>query len=215
MNNQIKLLVAGPWACFTRPECKAEKMSYDVITPSAARNVLQAIYWKPEFQYKIKEIHVLKPIRFASIMLNEIGSKGPIQNVQDHRQQTRNLFLRDVSYGITAEIQSPLGAEEKKHSEIFHRRASKGQSYTNPYLGLREFLAEWKLVENFPPTEMSPAEATRPLGPMLLDLEYIEDKKGKVIPKRTIHGENNQRKKFRIEGKFFNATLEDGIIYIK
>jgi CRISPR-associated protein Cas5d len=212
------VIFSGPLACFTRPECKADKMSYEVITPSAARNMLQAIHWKPAFQWVIEEIHVLKPIRFIAMTLNEIGSKRPIDNVMKHREQSRNMFLQDVSYGIVARIEMTPGETDPwvKHHEIFQRRAGKGQSFTNPYLGLREFLAEWDLLgspEEMPRTSIPTAEATKPLGPMLLDIQYTEDETGKVIPKRTGAGPNNG-KKFRASPIFFNALMKKGIIQV-
>lgn len=217
MRKPTKIVVSGPFACFTRPECKAEKMSYEAMTPSAAANILQSIYWKPEFQWKILEIHVLKPIRYISMMLNEIGTKKPILNVAEgkNRQQTRNLFLRDVSYGIVAEIvpTKPELEEWIKHHEVFQRRAGKGQSFTSPYLGLREFLAEWTLGE-IPATEIPDSESTKPLGPMLREFNYIKDPHGTVIPKRTKEGVNLSGAKYRVEPVFFNAVMDNGVIVV-
>jgi len=214
MKEIVKLVVSGPFACFTRPECKAEKMSYEVMTPSAARNILSSIYWKPEFDYKIKEIHALNPIKFISMTLNEVGKKGQINNTSDGRQQTRNLFLYDVCFGIVAEIILNKKDDTIKHLEIFKRRASKGQCFTNPYLGLKEHLAEWELVNKIPTTKIPRDFATKPLGIMLYDFKYIEDKKGKIIPKRTHLGLNTEKSKFRVEPLFFNATMVNGIVKV-
>jgi len=214
MKQVVKLVVSGPFACFTRPECKAEKMSYEVMTPSAARNILQAIYWKPEFDFKVREIHVLNPIKFVSMTLNELGTKSKVNDTSKVRQQTRNLFLSNVQFGIVAELVLNKKDDHIKHLEVFNRRASKGQCHTNPYLGLREHLAEWELVDKIPKTNIPKDYATKPLGIMIYDFKYIEDKKGRIIPKRTHLGLNTEKKRFRIEPLFFNATMENGIIKV-
>lgn len=217
MKKTVKLVISGPFACFTRPECKADKMSYEALTPSAARNILQAIYWKPAMDFMIKEIHVLKPVHFFSLKFNEINTKMPIENIQEARDQTTNLVLRDVSYGIVADIVSHDAdprADILKHYEMFTRRAKKSQSFSNPYLGLREFAAEWELVDEIPPTSIPEGEATKPLGPMLLDLKYIPDKKGKVIPKRLGKELNTDMKRCRVEGVFFTAVMNQGVIRV-
>src|SRR3546814_7587960 len=147
MSYGIRLHVWGDRACFTRPEMKGESVSYDVITPSAARGILEAIHWKPAIRWHIDRIHVLKPVRFESLRRNEVGSKIPTNNisraiksastaglanyVDEDRQQRATTLLRDVGYVIEAhlELTAKSGAEdsEGKHLDIFNRRARKGQ----------------------------------------------------------------------------------------
>ncbi|MYA86956.1 MAG: type I-C CRISPR-associated protein Cas5, partial [Boseongicola sp. SB0662_bin_57] len=159
--NGIRLLVKGRNACFTRPEMKAERVSYDVMTPSAARGILEAIHWKPAIRWIIDRIHVLRPVRFVSVRRNEIASKIPAANVRramksndlrglglhvdEDRQQRSMLCLADVEYGIEAhfEMTRKAGPEDNpgKHAEMFRRRASRGQCFHQPCLGVREFPA--------------------------------------------------------------------------
>ena len=163
----IKLLVWGDRACFTRPEMKVERVSYDVITPSAARGILEAIHWKPAIRWVVDRIQVLKPIRFESIRRNEVASKIPTGNaksamkaestaglsniVDEDRQQRAATILRDVAYIIEAhfEITAKAGDDdtEGKHLDIFNRRARKGQCFHTPCLGNREFPAFFRLIE--------------------------------------------------------------------
>ena len=160
----IQLEVWGDFACFTRPEMKVERVSYDVITPSAARGVVEAIYWKPEIRWRITRIRVLKPIRFTSLRRNEVASKIPAGNVatamkngrgtlgmyvEDDRQQRAATILRDVAYVIEAHFDI-LGGENNagKHLDQFNRRARDGRCFQRPYLGCREFPAEFALIED-------------------------------------------------------------------
>jgi len=190
----IKLLVSGRNACFTRPEMKVERMSYDVITPSAAQGILEAIHWKPAISWVIDRIHVLKPIRFETIRRNEVGSKIPVGNarramnsgdlaglslaVDEDRQQRAMLCLADVAYGIEAhfEMTAKAGPEDNagKHAEMFRRRAAKGQCFHQPCLGVREFPADFELVEDFPETALPEADRDRDLGWMLHDIDYAQ-----------------------------------------
>ena len=159
----VKLHVWSDLACFTRPEMKVERVSYDVITPSAARGVIEAIYWKPQIHWIIDRIHVLKPILFTSLRRNEVGAKIPagaassaMKNgrgnlglyVEDERQQRAALLLRDVAYVIEAHFEIIEGEKnEAKHLDQFNRRARDGQCHTRPYLGCREFAAHFALIE--------------------------------------------------------------------
>lgn len=184
------LEVAGDFACFTRPEMKVERVSYDVITPSAARAVFEAVLWKPAIRWRVRKIEVLKPIRWISVRRNEVASKVSMRNVQtamndgrgllalhieDDRQQRAGLFLRDVAYRLHAAME--LASEEArtnpaKYREMFERRADKGQCVNQPYLGCREFAARFRRI-----TEDSlsrpPIEETRDLGWMLHDLDFL------------------------------------------
>ena len=178
MNYGITLKISGDYALFSRPEMKVERVSYDVITPSAARGVLEAIYWKPQIRWIIDEITVLRPIRFTNIRRNEISSKIPVKGatgvnagmkdpsivpkmaVDQHRQQRASLVLKDVAYLIKAHVavldrkmerDGPVLAENEavgKHLDMFKRRARKGQAFHHPYFGCREFPVDFELIEN-------------------------------------------------------------------
>jgi len=175
----ILLKVWGENACFTRPEMKVERVSYDVMTPSAARGVLEAILWKPAIQWHIEQIDVLKPIRWESVRRNEVGaqmsSRASGLFIEDQRQQRAGLFLRQVAYTIHAHftMTDKAGTEDNvtKFEEMFVRRAEKGQCFHRPYLGCREFSAHFKLVL---PNEqaLEPMNETRNLGWMLFDMVH-------------------------------------------
>lgn len=203
----IKLKIWGPYACFSRPEMKVERVSYDVITPSAARNIIQAIYWKPEIKWVIDRIHVLKPISFTNIRRNELEHKISAVNVkkamkngvyplftfiEEERQQRAGLILCDVAYVIEAHfvIEDQNNTNTAKHLEMFLRRARKGQCFTQPYLGTREFPAFFKLVEGEIPK--SALHGERDLGFMLHDIDF----------------ENN------MEARFFRAYMKNGVIEV-
>lgn len=229
MPNEIQLHVWGDFACFTRPEMKAERFSYEVMTPSAAVGVLTAIYWKPEMNWVIDAIHVLKPIRFCQIRRNELGVKMPrptaalIQggegnlgiDIEDVRQQRASTLLRDVAYLIKAHIEVVHRDENHavdsatKHFEIFKRRANKGQCFHQPYFGTREFpvsFAWWEGVVP-PPSELPEDQRNRNLGMMLHGIEYIPDPKGKVISA-------HDGKKLTALPRFFQAELHDGVLIV-
>lgn len=196
MSYGIKLKIWGDYACFTRPEMKVERVSYDVLTPSAARGILEAIYWKPAIRWVVDRIHVLKPIRFDNIRRNEVGSVMSSRTdglfVEEQRQQRAALVLRDVAYVIEAHFEF-IGPEDNnpvKHKEIFERRTRKGQCFHHPYLGCREFPASFELVEGEVP--VSELAGERHLGWMLHDLDFA----------------NN------MEAGFFRAMLRDGVIEV-
>src|SRR5262245_45003937 len=162
----IQLHVWGDWACFTRPEMKVERVSYDVMTPSAARGILEAIHWKPAIRWVIDAVHVLKPVRFQSIRRNEVGAKVPARAakvamnrgglkglhliVDENRQQRASMVLVDVAYVIDAHFERTARAaaedSEGKHLDMFNRRAAKGQCFHQPCLGTREFAARFELL---------------------------------------------------------------------
>lgn len=175
----ILLKVWGRNACFTRPEMKVERVSYDVMTPSAARGVLEAIIWKPAIVWRITQIDVLKPVKWESVRRNEVGAvmspRTPGLFIEDERQQRAGLFLRDVAYTIHAyfEMTEKAGPEDNivKFEEMFLRRAQKGQCFHRPYLGCREFSADFEPIVQ----EQSlpfPIEETRDLGWMLYDMDF-------------------------------------------
>lgn len=213
----IQLKIWGDWACFTRPEMKVERVSYDVITPSAARGVLEAIYWKPEIRWVVDRITVLRPIKFTSLRRNEVGSKASAATaksamkkaakgervealgltVEDDRQQRAATLLRDVAYLIDAHFEYTDKAgndrNDAKHLDQFNRRARKGQCFHRPYLGCREFPADFALASELPPEALDVCDelqGDRDLGYMLYDLDYAADR----------------------EAKFFRATMRDGVI---
>ena len=210
----VKLHVWGEYACFTRPEMKVERVSYDAMTPSAARGVLEAIHWKPAIRWVVDRIHVLKPIRFENLRRNELGSRIPAGNVskamkagvteglhtliEDDRQQRAALLLRDVAYVIEAHfaLSEPDQADaaiEAKHLSIFNRRAVKGQCFHRPYLGTREFAAHFALVTGaMPQSELPPDQRNRDLGWMLHDIDYGND----------------------MSPRFFRAEIRDGVIAV-
>ena len=190
------LEVSGDFACFTRPEMKVERVSYDVMTPSAARSVFEAILWKPAIRWEVKRIDVLKPIRWISVRRNEVASKVSVRNAQtamnagqgnlalyieDDRQQRAGLFLRDVAYRLHAEL-VPVGDDARnnpaKYREMFLRRAEKGQCVNQPYLGCREFAARFRLVDD-PAIEPPALDESRDLGWMLFDMDFaaVDDPK--------------------------------------
>jgi CRISPR-associated protein Cas5d len=205
----IKLKVWGDYACFTRPEMKVERVSYDVMTPSAARGILEAIHWKPAIRWVIDKIHVLHPIKFANVRRNEVASKIPKPNpatvmskekrlyylVDDgkNRQQRATTLLRNVAYIIEAhfEMTNKAGTNdnEGKHLTIFNRRAQNGQFFHQPCLGCREFPASFELIEKEIPASYYKGH-TKDLGYMLLDIDF-----------------NNKRTPL-----FFKAVMKNGII---
>ncbi len=184
------LEVKGAYACFTRPEMKVERVSYDFITPSAARSVFDSILWKPEIRWEVERIEVLAPVRWISVRRNEVGTVISTRNLQtamtagqgqlglyveDERQQRAGLFLRDVAYRLHARLVSVKGEalhNPAKYAEMFTRRASKGQCVNQPYLGCREFDARFRLVTT-PHGEPEPcAEVDGDFGWMLYDRDF-------------------------------------------
>ena len=182
------LQVAGPLACFTRPEMKVERVSYEVMTPSAARAVFESILWKPQIRWRVQCIEVLRPIRWMNLRRNEVKSKvlmpsavramqsGSGQlgiDIEDDHTQRASLLLRDVAYRIHADLELTERSTDPliKYAEMFARRARKGQCVNQPYLGCREFAAEFVLVESDTP-QPPPIDETRSLGWMLHDLDF-------------------------------------------
>ncbi len=186
----FRLKVSGSNACFTRPEMKVERVSYDVITPSAARGIFEAILWKPAIRWQILQIDVLKPIQWESVRRNEVGKiatkpsaahlkGGPAPPlglyVEKERQQRAGLFLRDVAYVLHAEFQltTKAGNEDTvtKFTEMFIRRASQGQCFHRPYFGCREFPVDFEFIpkDNDRHATLS---LSKDLGWMLYDMDY-------------------------------------------
>ena len=207
----VRLHCWGYFALFTRPEMKVERVSYDVITPSAARGVIEAIYWKPEIRWVIDRLHVLRPIRFTSQRRNEVGTKIPAGAaakamkddrgnlglyIEEERQQRASLLLRDVAYLIEAHFEI-VGGEpnEAKHLDSFNRRARAGQCFTRPYLGTRECAADFALVETdleLPLSRLPLEQRDRDFGWMLHDIDFKNDR----------------------QARFFHAVMKDGVIQV-
>jgi CRISPR-associated protein Cas5d len=202
----LEVEVWGDFACFTRPEMKVERVTYPVMTPSAARGVLEAIFWKPEFRWRIEEILVLAEINYISIMRNEVKSRASERSARDwmtrgggyvaadDRTQRHTLALRDVRYVIRAQAEPLSGAEDDaaKYRDQFRRRVHRGQCHHMPYLGCREFVA-W----------FAPSDGTRraipmtgPIGRMLHDLDYLPGDTGEAIP------------------VFFEGVLDQGVLRV-
>ena len=213
MSYGIRLHVWGERACFTRPEMKVERVSYDVMTPSAARGILEAIHWKPPIRWVIDRIHVLKPIRFQSFRRNEVSIKISATNaeramhvgsaaglglvVEDHRQQRATTFLVNVSYVIESHFELTDKAQDDdtpaKHISMFNRRAAAGQCFHRPCLGTREFAADFALIpegDALPPNELPPDQRDRDLGWMLYDIDFANG----------------------AAASFFRARLADGVL---
>lgn len=186
------LEIRGDFACFTRPELKVERVSYDVITPSAARNIFQCIFWKPAIQWHIRRIEVLKPILRTSIRRNEVGSTMSLEAtkplfIEENRQQRTAYILRDVAYRIYAEMEFiPYEKRTKKQQDackdrkaetpekynaMFLERAEKGQSFTQPYLGCREFACSFEYIPRGQEQDV-PINESRDLGIMLFDMDF-------------------------------------------
>lgn len=214
----VKLKVWGDYACFTRPEMKVERVSYDVMTPSAARGILEAIYWKPAIRWVVDKIHVLNPIQFENIRRNEVADKIPYRNItsamggsnsdlqiiiEDSRQQRAAMVLKNVAYVIEAFFE-PTGKNNEngadtpgKHLAIFERRAKAGQCFHQPYFGNREFPVKFEWVDTIPE---SPLKGTKDLGWMLHDMAFIP--------------EDEKNKSYNAEAKFFRAEMKDGVITV-
>ena len=229
MKSPVTLEISGDYALFSRPEMKVERVSYDVITPSAARGILEAIYWKPQIRWIIDRITVINPIRFTNIRRNEIskkasnptaalvaeGGKGTLGiYVDQERQQRASLLLRDVRYLIHASVhifdtriesggaKIPSNEAAGKHLEMFKRRARKGQAFHQPYFGCREFPVSFTLheAESALPAPHESLKGEKDLGFMLHDIEFEQNPKTKAVKSTTPH--------------FFRAQMTDGIIEV-
>lgn len=202
----LEVRVWSDFACFTRPEMKVERVTYPVMTPSAARGVLEAILWKPEMQWQVREIWVLKPIRHFSILRNEVKNRAVESTarswaasgggfyIEEERAQRHSLVLRDVAYLIRAEIvlikAQPDGLV--KYREMFTRRVEHGQCFHRPYMGCREFAASFG-----PPMQgEAPIDLDDDLGLILFDLDYEPGASGRGTP------------------RFFNGRLDKGVLRI-
>ena len=213
------LEVWGDYACFTRPELKVERVSYDVITPSAARAIFEAILFKKyAMRWQVTKIEVLNPIKWDSVRRNEVGATANVKStgiyIEDKRQQKNTLLLKDVKYRLWAKLvfipvserpkeafaKHKPGADENpmKYYQMFVRRATQGQCFTQPYLGTREFSASFRLV-NPETEELAPALSAEQggncdLGIMLYDMDFSDPKD--------------------IQALFYRAEMKEGVIIV-
>ena len=220
-DKEFCLEVWGPMACFTRPELKVERVSYDVITPSAARAIFEAIFWKPAVKWQVTKIEVLNPIKWGSIRRNEVGALASTRVkeifIEEKRQQKNTLLLKDVRYRIWAKLQfipvknrkeskNPTIDQEEaqllhkdenpgKYNAMFERRASKGQCFNQPYFGTREFSAAFRLVNPADEDLIPPIAESRDLGLMLYDMDF----------------EGNPDKP---DAMFYRAVMDNGVIVV-
>lgn len=218
MSYGICLKIWGDYACFTRPEMKAERVSYDVITPSSARGIIESIYWKPAIKWIIDKIHVINPIQFTNIRRNEISEKISFSSIAaiangenkpfyidtlEKRQQRASLILKDVCYCIEAhfELTDKAGAndDEKKHYNIALRRVKEGQYYQKPVLGTREFSANFEWIDT---PLRSQLKGEIDLGFMLYDMTFLKGTTSKT---------NYQD----IYPQFYRAQMINGVIDVQ
>jgi CRISPR-associated protein Cas5d len=208
--DSLRVKVWGDLACFSRPEMKVERVSYEVMTPSAARGILESIFWKPEMQWEVRAIHVLRPVRFLAFVRNEVARKatpgtalcwaelhsadGYFIDDNDIRTQRHTLALRDVAYLIVADIRvlPRVQADAAKYRDQFRRRIHLGQCHSMPYLGCREFVACFSELDG----QDQPIPVNADLGRMLFDLDYEPGESGRGRP------------------RFFEAQLERGILHV-
>ena len=213
------LEVWGDYACFTRPELKVERVSYDVITPSAARAIFEAILFKKyAMRWQVTKIEVLNPIKWDSVRRNEVGATANVKStgiyIEDKRQQKNTLLLKDVKYRLWAKLvfipvserpkeafaKHKPGADENpmKYYQMFERRATQGQCFTQPYLGTREFSASFRLVnpetEELAPALSAEQGGNRDLGIMLYDMDFSDPKD--------------------IQALFYRAEMKEGVIIV-
>ncbi|MCD4676741.1 MAG: type I-C CRISPR-associated protein Cas5c [Desulfobacula sp.] len=201
MSYGVRIKAWGERACFTRPEMKVERVSYDVPTPSSVRGILEAIYWKPSIRWVVSKIIVQNPISFENIRRNELSGKL-VKNsitkamrdgefsveifIEDNRQQRASMVLKNVSYIFEAFFEmTGIKSEKKddqnpqKHLEIFTRRAQKGQCFHQAYFGCREFPVNFEWVNNDDTTP--PFQGERDLGWMLYDMDFKNKKDPKPL----------------------------------
>lgn len=215
--------VWGELACFTRPEMKVERVTYPVMTPSAARGILEAIFWKPEFAWRIREIWVLRPIHYVSLVRNEINSRQSFQAAKawveggggfyadEDRAQRHTLALRDVSYVIWADMRLHPHATDPpvKYREQFRRRVARGQCFQQPYLGCREFVAYFAEPE----ATDRPLGLTMDLGLMLFEPQFEASEQGPI--RYAVHAGGERRLvRGQVQPRFFAARLEWGVLRV-
>lgn len=207
-DKEFCLEVWGDMACFTRPELKVERVSYDVITPSAARAIFDAIFWKPAIRWEVTKIEILNPIKWTSVRRNEVGALGRLSTsaiyIEEKRQQRNSLLLKDVRYRIHAKLvfipfdqrkdtqrENVTDENPGKYNAMFERRASRGQCFNQPYLGTREFSASFKLIIDTDAISQ-PILEDKDFGIMLYDMDFSDP--NNIMP------------------MFFRASMKQGVI---
>jgi CRISPR-associated protein Cas5d len=215
MGYGITIRVEGKYALFTRPEMKVERVSYDVITPSAARGIIEAVYWKPAIRWVIDKIHILREVEFTNIRRNEVSDKASVDNAlevmkgadkplyiaaTEVRQQRAAMVLKDVDYVIEAhfeKVEKEWGERdtEEGHYNIVLRRLRNGQHFHAPCLGTREFPAKVTLIEDKGAIPPSPLTGKRDLGYMLYDLDFSNPSD--------------------IQPLFYHVVMQDGMIDVR
>lgn len=205
------LEVWGDMACFTRPELKVERVSYDVITPSAARAVFESIFWKDAIRWEVTKIEVLNPMKWTAIRRNEVGAVAGknIKSIyiEEKRQQKNALLLKDVRYRIYAKLifipvrdrknmKHDPGSDENpgKYNAMFERRAAKGQCFNQPYLGTREFAASFRLIDKNAGDLRPAIDENRDFGIMLYDMDFSDIK--------------------NVQPMFYRAKMVQGVIMV-
>ena len=230
INSLLTVKVWGDFALFTRPEFSAERVSYQVMTPSAARGMLEAIFWKPEMAWQVHEIHVLNPIRHFSILRNEVNSHQSDRAVatwqktgvggyyaDTDRAQRHSLCLRDVAYLIKASIKlKPHETNIIKYRDQFRRRVTKGQCHHQPYFGTREFSAFFgdpDGTEDEQRLKFFPYPEPIDFGLMLFDMEIAEATNGSMTYLN--HNADGVKViKGNAKPKFFHAQLQQGVLTV-
>lgn len=205
----FRVRARGDIACFTRPEMKVERVSYEVMTPSAARGLLEAVIWKPAIEWRVHAIEVLKPIRWMSVRRNEVNSRASLEKkmivADEDRAQRNTVALRDVDYVVHASFaMTPRAGEAdnvRKFEEMFERRLEKGQHHSAPFLGCREFAAALEPA-NGTPSPIDP-NVDRPLGWMFYDFDWSG-----------FEGEAGHRESEARRPLFFKARLTDGVMNV-
>ena len=200
----------GESACFSRPELKVERVSYEVITPSAARGILEAVMWKPAIRYVIDEIRVCSPIRFDNVRRNEVSFKANDmrpKSSNENRQQRASMILKDVRYAIAAHFEmtdkAGPGDNEGKFREMIRRRLERGQNFHAPYFGTREFPAFVRYIGDGE-AGPEPIKETRSLGVMLYEIDYVASKRN-----------DGTRAATEYVPTYFMAAMTDGIIDLR
>ncbi|NJL02618.1 MAG: type I-C CRISPR-associated protein Cas5 [Spirulinaceae cyanobacterium SM2_1_0] len=223
-NSPLCVKFTADFACFTRPEFKVERITYDVPTPSAMRGACEAIFWKPEVRYRIRKIHILNEIQHFSIWRNEVNNRQVVSTAQswakkgagsyfadDDRAQRHTLCLRDVAYIVEfdMDVLPHAAADIAKYRDQFRRRVRRGQCYYQPYIGTREFTAFF----GEPDPEDCPIGRSDQLGLMLYDIEFQEVSKGPVMYRQR-DAEGDRLVTAQARPRFFRAELKNGILTV-
>lgn len=213
---RCSLLVRGDFACFSRPEFKTERVTYPVMTPSAARGVLEAIFWKPEFRWEVSAIGVLRPIKTMNLLRNEVRSKQRLSVtpilVEKERQQRTSLVLKDVGYAIFADAVLNTHARDplSKYVQQFEERVERGRFHHAPCLGTREFEASFEPCSG----QEQAIDLNLDIGPMLFDLAFVPDPESRELSWMSGTGPERKAVPGYAHPIFFDAKLEAGYLKV-